>query len=114
MPSPSIVTRLPLERLSDDQGAIEARRERFLSKEMLRELLRRSPVQFVVAEVGRPLNRVDSARCYEFWKSEAEPHIVEKPNSGFRLEDFPGEYAYVASEWLSHSQKPIVLLEKYH
>jgi hypothetical protein len=114
MPPQPTVTRLPVESLSDNKGDIEARRERFLSKEALRELLRRHPVEFVVADVGTPLKRVEVGKCYEFWKSEAEAHIVADPDSGFRLEDFPGEYAYVASEWSGQIQTPIVLLEKHH
>jgi hypothetical protein len=108
------VTRLPVERLSDDKGEIEANRERFLSKEALREMLRRNPVEFVIADVGRPLKHVEVGKCYDFWKSEAEAHIVPDPDLGFRLEDFPGEYAYVASEWCGQIQAPIVLLEKHH
>jgi len=114
MPPRAIVTRLPVERLSDDEGDIEARRERFLSKEALREMLRRYPVEFVIADVGTPLKHVEVGRSYEFWKSEAEAHIVNDPESGFRVEDFPGKYAYVASEWSGHIQTPIVLLEKHH
>src|SRR5262249_48646725 len=89
------VTRIPLERLPD----IQAHGERFLSKEAVRDILGRSPVEFVVADVGRPLKHVEDGKCYDFWKSEAEAHIVTDPDSGFRLEDFPGGYAYVASEW---------------
>jgi hypothetical protein len=114
MPPRLTITRLQVERLSDDEGDIEARRERFLSKEALREMLRRQPIEFVVADVGTPLQRVEVGKCYEFWKSEAEAHIVDDPDSGFRLGDFPGEYAYVASEWSGQSQTPIVLLEKHH
>jgi hypothetical protein len=114
MPTQRTVTRLPVERLSGDEGDIEARQERFLSKEALRELLRRHPVEFVVADVGTPFKRVEVRKCYEFWKSEVEAHIVDDPDSGFRLEDFPGEYAYVASEWSGPIQTPIVLLEKHH
>lgn len=108
------VTRLPVERLVDDEGEIEASRERFLSKETLRDLLGRYPVEFVIADVGTPLKHIEVKRCYEFWKSEVEEHIVNDPDSGFRLEDYPGEYAYVASEWAGQIQTPIVLLEKHH
>jgi hypothetical protein len=114
MPPQPTVTRLPVERLSDDKGDIEVRRERFLSKEALREFLRRHRVEFVVADVGTPLRRVEVGKCYEFWKTEAEAHIVADPDSEFRLEDFPGEYAYVASEWSGQIQTPIILLEKHH
>jgi hypothetical protein len=114
MPPQRTVTHLSVGSVSDDKGDVEARRERFLSKEALRELLRRHPVAFVVADVGTPFKRVEVRKCYEFWKFEVEAHIVDDPDSGFRLEDFPGEYAYVASEWSGQIQTPIVLLEKHH
>lgn len=40
--------------------------------------------------------------------------MVEDPDSGFQLNDFPGEYAYLASEWSGGIQTPIVLLEMHH
>jgi hypothetical protein len=110
-----IVTLIPIERLYDEAGYIEARRERWLSKALLRDLLRRHPVEFLVANVGFPLQRIKVAKCYEFWKTEVMAHIVDNlDDPTFRLEDFPGEYAYVASEWSGEIQTPIVLLEKYH
>jgi len=114
MPASRIVQRIPLDYLWNDAGDIEARRGRRLSKAELRELLRSYPVEFYVADIGSPLRRVDVARCFGFWKSEVEPHLVDHPNCGFRLEDFPSGYAYVASEWSGEIQTPIVLLEKYH
>lgn len=114
MPLGPIVTGMPVERIFGEGGEIEARRQRFLSKDALRELLRRYPVEFMVADVGTPLKRIEVRRRHEFWKSEVEGHLVNDPDSGFRLEDFPGEYAYVASEWSGRNQTPIVLLEKHH
>src|SRR5947209_13692744 len=95
MQSDSKVIRIPLERLPDDPIA---HRERFLSKEELRQLLQSGPVEFVVADVGHRLKRIEPAKCYEFCKADAQPHIADI-RMAFRLEDFPGEYAYVASEW---------------
>ena len=60
------------------------------------------------------LRRVDVTKCYDFWKSEVKAHVVNDPESGFRLDGYPGEYAYVASEWSGELQSPIVLLEKHH
>jgi hypothetical protein len=113
-PSLTIVNCIPLDRLWDEDGAIVASRERWLSKQALREMLQQYPVEFYVADIGHRLRRVDITKCYDFWKSEAEAHVVDDPNSGFRLEDFPGEYVYVASEWSGQIQTPIVLLEKHH
>jgi hypothetical protein len=114
MSSTRIVTRLPLERLWDDDGDIAAQRERYLSRPLLREMLRQHPVEFYVADIGRPLRRIDVESCYQFWKSEAAANVVDEPDAGFSLEDFPGQFAYVASGWSGEIQTPIVLLEKQH
>jgi hypothetical protein len=108
-----IVHRVPVDRLWDENGDLEASRERWLTKPALREMLRRHPVEFFVANVGDPLRRVDAAKCYGFWKSEAKLHVVDNPDE-FYLEDFPGEYAYVASEWSGRIQTPIILLEMHY
>jgi len=114
MSSTRIVTRLPLDRLWDDDGDIAAQRERYLSRPLLREMLRQHPVEFYVANIGSPLRRIDVGHCYEFWKSEAAANLVDEPDAGFCLEDFPGQFAYVSSEWSREIQTPIVLLEKHH
>lgn len=114
LPMAAVVTRIPAERLVDERGDLGARRHRWLSKGAVREMLRQSPVEFLIADVGIPLRRIEVSKCYDFWKSEAEAHIVNDPDSGFRPEDFPNDYAYVASEWSGGIQTPIVLLEKHH
>ena len=93
------VNRIPLDKLWNERGDINARRKRWLTKSGLRELLRKCRVEFYVADIGHPLRRVDVSKCYDFWKSEAEVHVVEDPDSDYQIEDFPGEYAYLASEW---------------
>lgn len=108
------VTRLPLEELWNEHGDVDARRKRWLTKSALREILRKQRVEFYVAIIGRPLRHVSLARCYDFWKSEAETHVVEDPDLEFQIADYPGEYAYVASEWTGAKRTRIVLLEKHH
>ena len=103
-----------MEHLFDEDGKLEARRERLLSRSALQEMLRQSRVEFLIADVGFPLKRIDVWKCHDFWKSEVQAHLVEDPENGFHLEDFPGEYAYIASEWCGEIQTPTVLLEKYH
>lgn len=108
------VTRLPLDRLWDDDGDIQAQRERYLSVTLLREMLRQYPVEFFVADIGHPLRRVAMKDSYQFWKSEVAANFVDDPETRFHLGDFPGQFAYIASEWSGEIQTPIVLLEKHH
>lgn len=104
-----VVTQLPLEALETERG----RAERFGDRdgEQLRQLLHSGPVRFVVADVGSPLNWISLQDCYDFWKSEVQPHFGSPDRAD--LTNKPGEYCYFATEW-SDGAEPIVLLSKAH
>jgi hypothetical protein len=51
-------------------------------------------------------------RRFDFWK-ETKPHIAE-PQRPIILKEFPGEIAYVASEWRGQNGQCLILLESYH
>jgi len=108
------VNSIPLDRLWDQRGDIKAARKRWLSLNSIREMLQEGRVTFYVANCGYPLQQVADPDCFDFWKAEVMPHLVNDPDAKFFPEDYPGEYAYLASEWSSESESPIVLLEKYH
>ena len=114
MKGKKIVTHTPLLELWDDDGPIAARRKRYLTLEDVRSMLCQYAVEFVVAEVGTPLKWIPVHKCFDFWRSEVKSHLVTNPDEGFLLEDFPNEYAYVASEWSGELQTPVVVLEMYH
>ena len=76
------------------------------------ELLRAGPVQFVVHDPIRPISIVPLAESFAFWKAEAKPRIVGSER--IYLEDYPGEYAYAASEWNDGGIPAIVLLDRFH
>jgi len=75
-PSLRRVTFLPLEQLWRSTGPIIASRGRRLNAEDIANLLRVGSVQFVTADVGHPLQWIDLADCYNFWKSEVKPHLA--------------------------------------
>ncbi len=108
------MTRIPLNTLWDEEGEVAATRTRSLSKSVLTEMLSKYPVEFYVADIGQSLRRVEVHKCYSFWKSEVKAHLVNDTDEKIILENYPGEYAYVASEWSGEIQAPIVLLEKLH
>ena len=109
-----VVTKIPMKEIWNHKGALQAIRDRYLSANALKDMLKKFPVEFVIANVGDTLKSVPVSKCYEFWKSEVKAHLISSPDEPFRLEDFPKEYAYLASEWVGEIKNPIVLLEKYH
>lgn len=110
-----VVIRLPLEELLEPGHTQPLSRQRYLSTDDVKGFLRISSVRFVVANVGHSLAWVDVSRTFDVWKSEVQPYLAD-PESPFHLDDFPGEYAYLASQWATADgdDDTIVLLEKHH
>jgi hypothetical protein len=115
-PEHRVVLKIPLSELWDITGVLEHERGRILGVADVVELLRSSDLRMAVAEVGRPLTWVAGDELFEFWKNHAKPRIVPpaRVTAGFRLEDFPGEHAYVATERKAESQAAVVVLECHH
>lgn len=111
--SKKIVTQLSLSKLWTDEGDIDAERTRQLTDKNIQEILSAAPVEFVIADVGLKLQWISLDQSFDFWKTELKPHLVNGMG-GFQLDKFPGNYAYVASEWSGDNPKKIILLEKYH
>lgn len=88
--------------------------KRDVGRELITELLRDGPVKFVVANCGEHLKWVPVGDRFRFWKDEVKPRLVEPSVERFRLEDFPGEYCYVGTEWAGAGEVPVVLLEMWH
>jgi hypothetical protein len=107
-----IVTRLPLRELWRYDGFTTTARARSLTKDDVHSLLRSGPVQFVVVDVGASPCWIELSECFQFWKSEAQPHFAEARGV---LNKFPGGYCYFASQWDGGDREaPIVVLEKQH
>jgi hypothetical protein len=114
-PEQRVVTQLPLDELWTDRGALRATRVCELSAAEIADLLRWGPIRFVVANGGLPLDWIPVEQRYEFWKSQVKMRLVDPAAERFRLEDFPGEYCYAASEWKADEvAEPIVLLSTFH
>lgn len=107
-----VVMRIPMSELWDLDGSMAAKKQRTVCGSDVAAMLRHGPVRFVVAECGDPLTWIPSSHCYDFWKTELKPRIVETET--FEQADFPGAYCYVASEWDDGQPLPLVLLEMYH
>lgn len=117
-PDRRVVTRLPLSELWDAEGILQVEKRRIVGCEQVVELLRRGGVRFVLANCGNPLKWIAEKETYRYWREEVKPHLVEPAaaENGFRLEDWPGEYCFVASEWSGRGDatESIVLLETHH
>jgi hypothetical protein len=108
-----IVTTLPLPNLWTDVADLQSVRIQYLNKEQVSAMLKNGPVAFVVANVGEKPRWIEPDQCYTFWKTEVNPHLASYSDR-IHLEDFPDEYAYIASEWSGDTTAPVILLEKIH
>jgi hypothetical protein len=114
--SQRIVTEFPLTELWNSLGPVPYQRANHLGADEIADMLRQGKVQFIVADCGYLLDWISMDRCFQFWKSEVKPRLVEPEvaDKGFRLQGYPGEYCYVASRWVGDDAEPVVLLEKAH
>ncbi|MBA3425074.1 MAG: hypothetical protein ACR2HO_02435 [Rubrobacteraceae bacterium] len=89
-------------------------RGRDLDESAIADLLRQSRVDFVVADPGLPLRWIPAEECFVFWKSEVKTRVADPAVKRHRLENYPDEYFYFASEWQPFEDRPVVLLEANH
>ena len=109
-----VITQLPLKELWRDNGFSAFSRGRQLTSDDIVAMLRVSPVQFVVADVGAKPRWIELSACFDFWKQEVKPHFCDAGAAAI-LERYPGDYCYFGSEWgTSGGTSPIVVLEKRH
>ena len=105
--------RLPLGELWNSSGGVDGWRGSNLSDEQVRAHLRESDLG-VVASIGEPLRWLRSTELFDWWKSEARPRLVDPALNGWRLEDFPDERCWVASEWTLANGTTAIAFEEYH
>jgi hypothetical protein len=96
-PAHRVVKTFPLEELFTKAGPLKARRLRDVGVSNLRESLGLRPL-LVIADVGQPPFWVPREDTFDVWKKLLRTRIVE-PGARFRLEDFPDDHCFFASEW---------------
>jgi len=111
--SDRMVTRIPLENIWTSEKELTSKRVRYLSKDDIKELLEEGQVNFIIANCGDKLAWISTSQCFDFWKTEVQQHLAPDVDEIY-LENFPDNYAYIASEWTFDDSTPIILLEKYH
>jgi len=115
-PDQRVVTRMPLDALWDSHGELRLEKKRAVGLVQVADLLRHGRVRFVLANCGDPLKWVPEEAIYRFWSEDVKARLVEpgEAENSFRLEDYPDEYCYLATEWGGEGEVPVVLLEMYH
>jgi len=111
-PDQRIVTKLPLTELWDEKGALPGERVGNVDQNLIRELMRRGPVRFIVANCGAKLNWIPMQEGFKFWK-RIRPQIAES-SKPIDLRQFPNETAYIASQWRGSTGECLILLETHH
>ncbi len=105
------ILQTPVKDFQLGNGLDTYRRNRQLTRENIKVILQKNSIQFLIADVGHKLEIIDASQCFTFWKAEVEKHLASKST---RLEDYPDEYLYFASEWVAEGLNPVLLLEKHH
>jgi hypothetical protein len=114
-----VVTQIPLSELWTIRGPFAATRVRSVGPSDLAVDLHSRPIlrktRFVVADVGRPLEWLDPIGIVAFLRDHIPGRIVDPSAPGFRLNDFPGQFCFVVSEWAEQdSDSPIYVFERHH
>jgi hypothetical protein len=105
-------SRLPLEELWDDHGRVEAEMVGPAGAERIKQLLRSGEMSFVIADVGKPLRWISEKDAASFWKTEVKDHLADGERA--YLDDFPGGYAFFATEWRRLGGCAVIVLEVQH
>jgi len=106
------VTKIPLREIWDDKGPVSEERVRHMGKDEICDLMRTDAVHFIVANCGEGLRWIPESERFSFWKRTERS--IAKPDAPIRLEEFPAQVAYVASEWRGRSGERLILLEAHH
>jgi hypothetical protein len=105
----------PDERLMVAETGEQAQFHRHLGISDIKNLLRTAAPRFAIWWGGNTKIRWISGRDkYRVWKMELISHVIDPAKGTFRLEEFPEEYCYEASEWRTPSDAIIILFEAHH
>ncbi len=109
-PEKKIVISAPLHELWDSSGPVDGQLAECLDECDIKGLLE-GGATFVVADVGHPFQWISPQKRLWFFEHEVKPRLWRE---GLMLEDYPGQYSYVARKWLSPSRGVIIVLDVHH
>jgi hypothetical protein len=108
-----IITSLPVTEIWNDGGIISKKKVKHLLISDINELLHKYPeAELAIADGGHKFYFIKKEDKFNVWKKELKNRIVE--TNEFYLEEFPGEYCYVASLWKKDDNGLIILFEMHH
>lgn len=113
MAKPKIISRIPLQHLWNEAGTLPHQRKRYLLPDEVKSVLDyNDTTPFVIANIGSPLYWIAASERFDFWKNNFRN--LPDPNDEFYLDDYPGHYVFLASEWTEENGDRIILFEKLH
>jgi hypothetical protein len=112
-PVDRIVVSIPLVELWSTSGAVDASPTGRIDEMGIVPLLV-SGSTFVVADVGHPLRWISYTERFTFWKTEVKHRLVPSETTTFCLDNYPGQYCYVAFKWECRPSGTVIVLEKHH
>jgi hypothetical protein len=74
-PSKRVVIEIPVKEIWDQDGAIKATRDRNLSADDLKTMLKKFPVEFVITNVRGPLKTIPVDKCFELWNPKKRLNV---------------------------------------
>ena len=99
------VTKTPLKKLENDFVKIKD-----LKLDLVQDLIKKQNIQFLIANLGSPLELIPNSETFNFWKKvKTNIAITEE----VYLEDYPNNFVYFPSLWEKGDLK-IILLETHH
>lgn len=104
---------MPMDQLWTDSEILPAQRKEYLITTQIIDLLRKGPIQFVIANCGDKLVWMPFNTCYDFFKSEFKAHLVENPDRIY-LNEYKDEYATWDKEWVLFITSFPYLCRKFH
>lgn len=105
---------MPLTAIWNQGGDLDAERIRNLGVDDIKSMLQQGSVQFVVANVGSPIDWIHPKLSFNFWRRIAQVRIVSPDTAEFSPDDFPDGYCYSAALWRSQVAGDIIVLETHH
>ena len=108
-----IVTKIPLEELWTDSAILSHKRQEYLTEPQALDLILASKTPIVIADLGVKLSWIPSNDTLSAFKKLIKGHIVNDPDR-IILEEYEGEWCYLASEWVNAEGEKILLLERLH